>query len=78
MGIAAKSWREEYAPETDNHPLSNPYPFNLMFQTSIGPSGSSTGFFHPETAQGIFVNFMDRQWVQAAFCCCSSWPGLWK
>ncbi|XP_062001348.1 uncharacterized protein LOC133718509 isoform X2 [Rosa rugosa] len=43
MGIAAKSWREEYAPETDNHPLSNPYPFNLMFQTSIGPSGSSTG-----------------------------------
>ncbi|PRQ39756.1 putative glycine--tRNA ligase [Rosa chinensis] len=47
------------APETDNHPLSDPYPFNLMFQTSIGPSGSSTGFFRPETAQGIFVNFMD-------------------
>ncbi len=31
------------APETNN-PLSDPYPFNLMFQTSIGPSGSASGF----------------------------------
>ncbi|PRQ58674.1 putative glycine--tRNA ligase [Rosa chinensis] len=46
------------APETDNY-LSDPFPFNLMFQTTIGPSGSSIGFFRPETAQGIFVNFMD-------------------
>ena len=30
------------APETNN-PLSNPYPFNLMFQTSIGPSGLIPG-----------------------------------
>lgn len=30
------------APETKN-PLSDPYPFNLMFQTSIGPSGTSSG-----------------------------------
>lgn len=30
------------APDTNNN-LSDPYPFNLMFQTSIGPSGSSTG-----------------------------------
>jgi glycyl-tRNA synthetase len=30
------------APETKN-PLSDPYPFNLMFQTSIGPSGVSPG-----------------------------------
>jgi glycyl-tRNA synthetase len=46
------------APDTKN-PLSDPYPFNLMFQTSIGPSGTSTGFMRPETAQGIFVNFKD-------------------
>ncbi|OIW05515.1 hypothetical protein TanjilG_27645 [Lupinus angustifolius] len=46
------------APDTKN-PLSDPYPFNLMFQTSIGPSGSSTGYMRPETAQGIFVNFRD-------------------
>ncbi|KAF2311632.1 hypothetical protein GH714_025368 [Hevea brasiliensis] len=30
------------APDTKN-PLSAPYPFNLMFQTSIGPSGLSPG-----------------------------------
>ncbi|EFH53617.1 hypothetical protein ARALYDRAFT_323159 [Arabidopsis lyrata subsp. lyrata] len=46
------------APDTKN-PLSDPYPFNLMFQTSIGPSGSSPGYMRPETAQGIFVNFKD-------------------
>ncbi|XP_039114086.1 glycine--tRNA ligase, mitochondrial 1-like [Dioscorea cayenensis subsp. rotundata] len=46
------------APDTKN-PLSDPYPFNLMFQTSIGPTGLSTGYMRPETAQGIFVNFKD-------------------
>ncbi|WOK94466.1 glycine--tRNA ligase, mitochondrial 1-like [Canna indica] len=46
------------APDTKN-PISDPYPFNLMFQTSIGPSGMSPGYMRPETAQGIFVNFKD-------------------
>ncbi|PWZ25391.1 Glycine--tRNA ligase, mitochondrial 1 [Zea mays] len=46
------------APDTKN-PLSDPYPFNLMFQTSIGPTGLSVGYMRPETAQGIFVNFKD-------------------
>ncbi|KAL3835419.1 hypothetical protein ACJIZ3_010155 [Penstemon smallii] len=46
------------APDTKNA-LSDPYPFNLMFQTSIGPSGVSPGYMRPETAQGIFVNFRD-------------------
>ncbi|KAK6241772.1 hypothetical protein QUC31_014568 [Theobroma cacao] len=46
------------APDTKN-PLSDPFPFNLMFQTSIGPSGLSPGYMRPETAQGIFVNFKD-------------------
>ncbi|GJW74621.1 glycine--tRNA ligase, mitochondrial 1-like protein, partial [Tanacetum coccineum] len=46
------------APDTKN-PLSDPYPFNLMFATSIGPSGMSPGYMRPETAQGIFVNFKD-------------------
>lgn len=44
------------SPDTKN-PLSDPYPFNLMFQTSIGPSGASVGYMRPETAQGIFVDF---------------------
>jgi len=44
------------APETGNS-LSFPEPFNLMFKTSIGPTGIVPGYLRPETAQGIFVNF---------------------
>ena len=44
------------APDTGNA-LTDPAPFNLMFQTSIGPTGDLPGFLRPETAQGIFVNF---------------------
>ncbi|EGG18010.1 glycyl-tRNA synthetase [Cavenderia fasciculata] len=43
-------------PDTGNA-ITEPYPFNLMFQTQIGPSGQLVGFMRPETAQGIFVNF---------------------
>jgi len=34
-----------------------PVPFNLMFQTSIGPSSNMSGYLRPETAQGQFLNF---------------------
>ena len=44
------------APETGND-ISRPFPFNLMFRTSIGPRGDQVGYLRPETAQGIFVNF---------------------
>lgn len=44
------------APDTDND-IGDPYPFNLMFETMIGPSGKKKGYLRPETAQGIFVNF---------------------
>ncbi|EDO05459.1 putative glycyl-tRNA synthetase [Babesia bovis T2Bo] len=43
--------------------LSKPYPFNLMFETTIGPKSRQKGginsvvYLRPETAQGIFVNF---------------------
>ncbi|MDR3206390.1 MAG: glycine--tRNA ligase [Candidatus Methanoplasma sp.] len=33
--------------------------FNLMFKTSIGPGSSRVGYLRPETAQGIFVNFLN-------------------
>ncbi|CAM9690533.1 unnamed protein product, partial [Laminaria digitata] len=39
------------------NPLTKPFPFNLMFKTTIGPEGTQVGFFRPETAQGLFVNF---------------------
>ncbi|MEG0656474.1 MAG: glycine--tRNA ligase, partial [Mucinivorans sp.] len=37
--------------------------FNLMFQTQIGAAadGASTIYLRPETAQGIFVNFLNVQ-----------------
>jgi glycyl-tRNA synthetase len=44
------------SPSTGNA-LTDPIPFNLMFPTSIGPTGQLKGFLRPETAQGIFVNF---------------------
>jgi len=46
------------APDTKND-IGPPFPFNLMFKTSIGPRGDLVGYLRPETAQGIFVNFRD-------------------
>lgn len=50
---------EYKATSPDGNAISDPYPFNLMFKTSIGPRGDLTGYLRPETAQGIFVNFRD-------------------
>ena len=50
MAYGAKS------PTTQNN-LTKPFPFNLMFKTSIGPEGTAVGYLRPETAQGLFVNF---------------------
>lgn len=44
------------APESGND-LSDPYAFNLMFPTPIGPGGYLQGYLRPETAQGIFLNY---------------------
>jgi len=44
------------SPDTGSE-LSDPFPFNLMFETQIGPTGKLKGFLRPETAQGMFVNF---------------------
>jgi glycyl-tRNA synthetase len=44
------------APETGTD-LSDPYEFNLMFPTPIGPDGYLQGYLRPETAQGIFLNY---------------------
>mmetsp|Transcript_17958 Transcript_17958/g.54030 ORF Transcript_17958/g.54030 Transcript_17958/m.54030 type:complete len:625 (-) Transcript_17958:80-1954(-) len=44
------------SPETGND-LSDPYEFNLMFPTPIGPGGYLQGYLRPETAQGIFLNY---------------------
>ena len=40
----------QVAPDTGNS-LCDPFPYNLMFATSIGPTGKVPGFLRPETAQ---------------------------
>lgn len=43
---------------TSGADLDPPKPFNLMFQTYIGPSADKpNGYLRPETAQGQFLNF---------------------
>ncbi|KAJ7080618.1 hypothetical protein B0H15DRAFT_787055 [Mycena belliarum] len=37
--------------------VGEPQQFNLMFASSIGPTGQHPGFLRPETAQGHFLNF---------------------
>ena len=42
---------------------TNTRQFNLMFKTHIGPvsDSSSIAYLRPETAQGIFVNYLNVQ-----------------
>lgn len=41
--------------------MSEPKEFNLMFKTYVGPIEDESGvaYFRPETAQGIFINFLN-------------------
>ena len=55
------NWAEIQCPKcgtTAN--LTNPRQFNLMFKTNIGPieSERETAYLRPETAQGIYVNYL--------------------
>ncbi|KIJ45497.1 hypothetical protein M422DRAFT_166614 [Sphaerobolus stellatus SS14] len=43
-------------PDTGNE-VTEPQEFNLMFTSSIGPTGQHQGYLRPETAQGHFLNF---------------------
>ncbi|WMW26130.1 glycine--tRNA ligase [Methanolobus sediminis] len=38
--------------------LGEAYEFNLMFKTNIGPGTGRKGYMRPETAQGMFVDFL--------------------
>ncbi len=58
------------APDTGN-PVSKPFPFNLMFKTSIGPRGDMVGYLRPETAQ--VSNSLWRNAIVSAI-----WHGLSK
>src|SRR2546430_9283002 len=60
-------WREDQiegkCPNCGSTDLTEARPFNLMFKTFVGrvEDEGSVAYLRPETAQGIFVNFMNVQ-----------------
>lgn len=58
-------WRADHidaaCPKCGSKDLTEPRPFNMMFRTAVGPvaDASATAYLRPETAQGIFVNFLN-------------------
>lgn len=54
---------KKQCPQCGGKDLSEPRQFNLMFKTHMGPveDQGSVVYLRPETAQGIFVNFINCQ-----------------
>jgi glycyl-tRNA synthetase len=58
-------WRADHiggtCPNCGSADLTEARPFNMMFKTYVGPveDEASVAYLRPETAQGIFVNFMN-------------------
>ena len=58
-------WRADHiegtCPNCGSTDLTEARAFNMMFQTFVGPvqEGASVAYFRPETAQGMFVNFLN-------------------
>lgn len=55
--------KDKKCPQCGSKNLSEPRNFNLMFKTHMGPveDSGSVVYLRPETAQGIFVNFLNCQ-----------------
>ncbi len=60
VGVAERGY---VCPECGSVELSEERQFNLMFKTDLGPvkSDDSTVYLRPETAQAMFVNFLNVQ-----------------
>ena len=60
-------WRADHikgkCPNCGSTDLTEPRPFNMMFKTAVGPvaDAGSFAYLRPETAQGIFANFLNVQ-----------------
>jgi glycyl-tRNA synthetase len=57
MAQLSAMFRQYQVKSPAGNELSEPFPFNLMFATSIGPVGNQPAYLRPEIAQGMFVNF---------------------
>ena len=66
-GIAIGESKFEYVcPNCGSTDLTEPRPFNLMFRTTLGATAeeddpNARAYLRPETAQGIFINFLNIQ-----------------
>ncbi|HUP20994.1 MAG TPA: glycine--tRNA ligase, partial [Gemmatimonadota bacterium] len=58
---AFEEMKEPHCPRCGSRDLSEARQFNLMFKTFIGPveEDASVAYLRPETAQGIYVNFLN-------------------
>ncbi len=54
---------DEKCPKGGEHEYTEARQFNMMFKTQVGPveGSASTAYLRPETAQGIFTNFLNVQ-----------------
>ncbi len=63
--VCHERWRQDQidgtCPKCGSKDLTDARPFNLMFKTHAGPveSEGSAAYLRPETAQGMFVNFLN-------------------
>jgi len=61
--LRADKLEDGKCPNCGSKNLTDPRPFNLMFQTHVGATAeddpSSLVYLRPETAQGIFINFLN-------------------
>jgi glycyl-tRNA synthetase len=65
-GASEKKVLKPKCPNCGSTDLTEPRPFNLMFRTTIGAVAeeddpTALAYLRPETAQGIFINFLNVQ-----------------
>ena len=67
-------------PETGSRNWTDVRQFNLMFKTELGAVSGDAGiiYLRPETAQGIFVNFLNVQKNETSIWNCANWEGVPK
>ncbi|KAI8326411.1 cytoplasmic and mitochondrial glycyl-tRNA synthase [Martensiomyces pterosporus] len=57
QGLAELIAKHDIRNPSSGNEVTPPVEFNLMFESSIGPTGQLKGYLRPETAQGQFLNF---------------------
>jgi glycyl-tRNA synthetase len=64
--VSVESFARIACPNCGKHDWTEPRPFNMMFRTTLGAVSedddpTALAYLRPETAQGIFINFLNVQ-----------------